>query len=109
MLEKLLLALVIIEFVGVIHNISESVMNVISTRHLVKAQVDALEGQQKAIKLQEEQYKLNKDYSEKQNEYNKSLEHLAYLISSLEARISVLEREKKPKPKKTTKKEGETK
>ena len=109
MLEKLLLALVIIEFVSVIHNISKSVMDVILTRNLTKAQQKAVEGQQHSIKLQEEQVRLSKVYSEKQDEQNENIKRLAYLITSLESRVSAIELEKKPKPKKTTKKEGEIK
>ena len=107
MLEKLLLALVIIEFVSVIHNISKSVMDVISTRHLTKAQLDALEGQQKAIKIQDEQLKLSKFYSEKQDEQNANIKQLAYLISEHNNRLNELEKILAKKT--TTKKAKETK
>lgn len=109
MLEELLLALVIIEFIGVAYNIFENVRDVVTTRNLAKNQQEALNCQQQSIKLQEEQFKLYKDYSEMQNEQNMNIRNLSYLISSLESRIWVLEQEKKSKPKKAAKKEGETK
>ena len=107
MLEKLLLALVVIEFVSVVHNISKSVMDVISTRHLTKAQLDALEGQQKAIKIQDEQLKLSKFYSEKQDEQNANIKQLAYLITDHGSRLNELEKKLTKKP--VTKKNKETK
>ena len=68
MLEKLLLIFVIIEAISVIHNITKSVLDVVTTCNLTKTQRKAIEGQQQTIKLQEEQFKLNKFYSEKQDE-----------------------------------------
>lgn len=109
MLEKLLIALVIIEIINITYNISRGVMDIVTTRNIIKSQQKAVEGQQYSIKLQEEQFKLNKAYSEKQNEQNENIRHLAYLISSLESRVGAIEVEKKPKPRKTIKKEGETK
>lgn len=92
MIEKLLLILVIAEVVNVIHNIAKSIMDIVSTRHLTKAQLDALEGQQRAIKIQDEQLKLNKFYSEKQNEQNENIKQLAYLINGHGIRLNELEK-----------------
>lgn len=107
MLEKLLLALVIIEFVGVVHNISKSVMDIIATRNLTKAQQKAVEGQQRTIKLQEEQFKLNKLYSEKQDEQNANIKQLAYLITDHSSRLNEIEKKLTKRP--TTKKNKEAK
>ena len=107
MLEKLLLALVIIEFVNVIHNISKSVMDAISTRNLTKAQQETVEAQQRAINLQEEQFKLNKLYSEKQDEQNANIKQLAYLITDHNSRLNELEKKLAKRP--VTKKNKETK
>ena len=92
MLEKLLLIFVIIEAIGVIHNISKSVMDIIATRNLTKAQQKAVEGQQRTIKLQEEQFKLNKFYSEKQDEQNANIKQLTYLITNHGNRLNELEK-----------------
>ena len=93
MLEKLLLALVIIEFVNVAYIITKGVIDAVLTRNLTKAQQKAIEGQQQAIKLQEEQFKLNKSYSEKQDEQNANIKQLAYLIADHTSRLSELEKE----------------
>ncbi len=92
MIEKLLLILVIVEAVNVIHSIAKSITDVISTRHLTKAQLDALEGQQRAIKIQDEQLKLSKFYSEKQDEQNANIRQLAYLITEQGSRLNELEK-----------------
>ena len=107
MLEKLLLALVVIEFVNAIHNISKSVIDAISTRNLTKTQQEAVEGQQQTIKLQEEQFKLNKLYSEKQDKQNASIEQLAYLFTAHDSRLNELEKKLAKRP--VTKKNKETK
>lgn len=109
MLEKLLIALIIIEIINITYNVSRGVMDIIITRNMTKSQKKAVEGQQYSIKLQEEQLKLNKAYSEKQDEQNENIKLLAHRITFLESRISAIELDRKPKPKKTTKKEGETK
>jgi len=103
MIEKLLLIFVIIEAVSVTYNIIKSVMDVIATRNLTKAQQKAVEGQRQAIKIQEEQYKLNKFYSEQQDEQNENIKHLAYLITDHGSRLNELEKRltKKPAPKKS--------
>ena len=105
MIEKLLLALVIIEFVNVIHNITKSVVDVIATRNLTKAQQEAVKGQQQAIKLQGEQFKLNKFYSEKQDEQNANIKQLAYLITDHGSRLNELEKKLTKRP--ATKKDKE--
>lgn len=107
MIEKLLLILVIVEAVNVIHNIVKSIMDIVSTRHLTKAQLDAFEGQQRAIKIQDEQLKLSKFYSEKQDEQNENIKRLAYLITEHGSRLNELE--KITAKKSATKKTKETK
>ena len=107
MIEKLLLILVIVEAVNVIHNIVKSIMDTVSTRRLTKAQFDAIEGQQRAIKIQDEQLKLSKFYSEKQDEQNENIKRLAYLITEHGSRLNELE--KITVKKSVTKKTKETK
>ena len=107
MIEKLLLIFVIIEAINVIHSIMKSIMDIVSTRHLTKSQLDALEGQQKAIKIQDEQLKLSKFYSEKQDEQNENIKRLAYLITEHSSRLNELE--KIIAKKSSTKKTKETK
>ena len=107
MIEKLLLILVIVEIVNVIHNITKTIVDAIGTRNLIKAQQQAVEGQQYAIRLQEEQFKLNKFYSEKQDEQNENIKQLAYLITEHSSRLNELEKRLTKKP--TTKKTKETK
>lgn len=92
MIEKLLLILVIVEAINVVYNIVKSIMDIVSTRDLTKAQQDAVKGQQRAIEIQDEQLKLNKFYSEKQDEQNKNIEHLAYLITEHGSRLNELEK-----------------
>ena len=92
MLEKLLLIFVIIEAIGVIHNITKSVLDVVTTCNLTKTQRKAIEGQQQTIKLQEEQYKLNKFYSEKQDEQNENIKRLAFLITEHGCRLNEIEK-----------------
>ena len=92
MIEKLLLILVIVEAINVIHNITKSIMDIVSTRGVIKAQREAVEGQQRAIKIQDEQLKLNKFYSEKQDEQNKNIRQLAYLITEHGSRLNELEK-----------------
>ena len=101
MVERLLLIFVIIETIGVIHNITISVLEVVTTRNLTKVQQKAIEDQQQTIKLQEEQFKLNKFYSEKQDEQNENIKHLAFLITEHNSRLNEIE---KNLPKTTTKK-----
>jgi hypothetical protein len=62
------------------------------TRRLTKTQNDVLNGQQQAIKLQEEQVKLNKFYSEKQDEQNANIKQLVHLINDHGIRLSELEK-----------------
>lgn len=107
MIEKLLLILVIVEAINVIHNIVKSIMDTVSTQHLTKAQFDAIEGQQRAIKIQDEQLKLSKFYSEKQDEQNENIKRLAYLITEHGSRLNELE--KITAKKSATKKTKETK
>lgn len=92
MIEKLLLILVIVEAINVIHNIVKSIMDIVSTRHLTKAQLDSLEGQRRAIEIQDEQLRLSKFYSEKQNEQNENIKQLAYLINAHGSRLNELEK-----------------
>ncbi len=92
MLEKLLLIFVIIEAVGVIHNITKTIVDTIGSRKLIKAQQKAIEGQQQTIKIQEEQFKLNKFYSEKQDKQNANIRQLAYLITEHGSRLNELEK-----------------
>lgn len=92
---------VIIEAINVTHSIVKSIVDTISTRSLIKAQNDALNGQQKAIKIQDEQLKLTKFYSERQNEQNENIKHLAFLITDHSSRLNEIE---KNLPKITTKK-----
>ena len=92
MIEKLLLILVIVEAINVIHNITKSIMDIVSTRGVIKAQREAVEGQQRAIKIQDEQLKLNKFYSKKQDEQNKNIRQLAYLITEHGSRLNELEK-----------------
>ena len=107
MIEKLLLIFVIIETINVIHNITKSIMDIISTRKIAKAQYDALNGQREAIKIQDEQLKLSRFYSEKQDEQNENIKRLAYLITEHGSRLNELE--KITAKKTTTKKTKETK
>lgn len=88
MIEKLLLILVIVEAVNVIHNITKTILNSIGSRNLIKAQQKVIEGQQQAIKIQDEQFKLNKFYSEKQDEQNENIKLLAFRISEHGSRLN---------------------
>ncbi len=107
MLEKLLLIFVIIEAIGIINNITKNVLDVVITHNIAKSQQSAIEGQRQAIKVQEEQFKLNKFYSEKQDEQNENIKHLAFLITEHSSRLNELE--KILAKKSATKKTKETK
>ena len=107
MIEKLFLIFVIIEAINATHSIVKSVMDIISTRSLTKAQNAVLNGQQEAIKIQDEQLKLSKFYSERQTEQNENIRQLAFIITEHGSRLNELE---KTIAKKTaTKKSKETK
>ena len=99
MIEKLFIIFIVIEAMSVAHNITKSIIDILETRSLAKSQQNALEGQQnalegqqKAIKIQEEQLELSKFYSEKQDEQNKNIKHLAWLIAAQDERLKEVEK-----------------
>ena len=92
MIEKLFIIFIVIEAISVAHNITKSIVDMLETRKLTKTQQDAIEGQQRAIEIQDEQLKLNKFYSEKQDEQNKNIRHLACLIAAQDERLKDVEK-----------------
>ena len=92
MIEKLFIIFIVIEAISVAHNITKSIVDMLETRKLTKTQQDAIEGQQRAIKIQDEQLKLSKFYSEKQDEQNENIKRLAYLITEHGSRLNELEK-----------------
>ena len=108
-MEKLFIIFIVIEAINVINNLAKNIKDVIDMAKLKKTNQNAVDCQAQAVRLQEEQLKLNKFYSEKQDEQNENIKQLAFLITEHNNRLTNLEDHMiktmpKEKAKKTVKK-----
>lgn len=109
-MEKLFIIFIVIEAINVIDNLAKNIKDIIDMTKLKKVNQSAIENQAYAVRLQEEQIKFNKSYSEKQDEQNANIKQLAYLITEHGSRLNELEKKlPKPKAKKTVNKAKENK
>ena len=100
-MEKLFIIFIIIEAINVINNLAKNIKDIIDMTKLKKVNQSAIDNQAHAVRLQEEQIKFNKYYSEKQDEQNQNIKKLAFLITEQRSRIDELENRLKYEPKKS--------